>query len=236
MRLSGYSSESLPFDPVNREEFMLPKPIKPVGDHPDFIWSELLNPNDVKPSRLPPKAGVYVAVACDSQGDPIKQPSEPDHSPLPGVVYIGMTGSSYTLQNRFSELARAWRPDSNQATPSHDSRKHYNDDPMAQQAFTVANVRLRFMPLPTFAKQEPVELENLAKSQDLSVNELRSLLSLEKTAEKRVEAMEAGLIQWFKRAYGYIPILNRDDDGTKDERPTEDWIDQHFTDMERRGI
>ena len=194
-----------------------------------------MDPVDVKPANLPAKAGVYVVVACNPQGHPIKQTGEPAHSPLSGVVSVGMTGSSNTLKGRFSALARAWRPNSQQKSPSHGSRTHYNNDPQVQQAFSLAHVRLRYQSSSS-APQNPTELENLAKSHNLTVSDLRILLGCETTADSHVEAMEAGFIQWFKRAYGYIPILNRDDDGTRDKPHTEAWLDEHFADMERHSI
>lgn len=214
----------------------MPEAIKPVGHQPNFIWSELLNPATVKPASLPKKAGVYVVVACDSQGSPIKNLDALAHSALSGVVYIGMTGSNNTLKRRFSALARAWRANSKQQIPSHGSRSHYNSDPRAKKLFLVENVRLRYQALPTATPQDSAGMENFATSQNLSVSDLRLLLGLEKTTDKRVYAMEVGLIQWFKRSYGYIPILNRDDDGAKDEYPTDNWMDLHFTDMEHRAI
>ncbi len=92
--------------------------------------------------------------------------------------------------------------------------------------FDVANVRLRYEPLPT---SSPI-------SQDAVVADLQKIFDPDETADKRVGAMEAGLIQWFKRQYGYIPILNKDDDGAKDALITDTFLDKHFEDMERRGV
>ena len=210
--------------------------IKPVGGPPAFIWSGLLDPNYVKRKDVPKMAGIYVVVAHDTNGKPITQQGEPAHSPLPGVVYVGMTGSRNTLKGRFMALARAWRKNSKQRNPSHGSRKHYNKDSIAQKLFLVGDVRLRYMPLPSDVQSDPLELTQYAQSINRDVKELRTLFGLEKTADKRVEAVEKTHIQWFKRQYDYIPILNRDDDGAHDVVANDLWLKSQIAEMERKGL
>jgi len=198
-----------------------------------FTWSDEFAPEDVVPKNVPQKAGIYLVLAYKN-GLRIAQPGQKLTSALPGVVYVGMTGSKNTLQGRFCRLACAWRQNSNQKTPSHGSRHHYNNDPAAQQLFSVSDVRLTYMTLPT--SEEAPAVEAYADKLGMTAAEWRKMAGIPLTADRYVEAKEASHIQWFKREFGYIPILNRDDDGGKDPYPDDAFYDKHFADLERRGL
>ena len=197
------------------------KHIPSVSAHPKFDWSALLDPVHVRPRDLPATAGIYMVVACDANGTPVTMPNEPPHSQMKGVAYIGLTGKSYTLKNRFAALARAWRPHSKQKKPSHGSREHYNADLKAQALFKVEHVRIRFMPLPTDSKTEPKALTDFATQRGMSTDEFREMFGLGLIGDKLVADSEANSIQWFKKQNGYIPMLNRREEGAGDKPPTD---------------
>ncbi|MCY3018155.1 MAG: hypothetical protein NTW87_03865 [Planctomycetota bacterium] len=197
-----------------------PKPVKPVASNPKFIWSGRLDPVTVKPRDLPATAGIYAVIACDANGEPIKLPNEPARSRMKGVVYIGLTMKSYTLKNRFAALARAWRPKSKQKKPSHGSRDHYNKDGKARKLFKVEHVRIQYMPLPTDPKTDAPVITAVARTLNITTEEFRKVIGLELTGDQLVADSEAMAIQWFKRQHGYIPMLNRREEGLGDKPPT----------------
>lgn len=197
------------------------KPIKPVNPGQKFEWSALLNPADVKPKDLPDRAGIYAAVVCDSNGNPRSLPGEPPGSSMRGVVYIGMTGKNNTLKKRFAALARAWRTNANWKSPPHGSREHYSEDLNAQKLFGVGEVRIQYMELPSDSKKEHQSISTLEKNLGLAEGDFRKLIDLPLIGDKLVGDMEAIKIQAFKRIVGYIPILNRDEEGKGDKPPTD---------------
>ncbi|MGB7160106.1 MAG: hypothetical protein WBD40_18715 [Tepidisphaeraceae bacterium] len=196
------------------------KPVTPVASNPKFVWSKPLDPMVVKPRDLPATAGIYAVIACNAKGEPIKMPNEPANTLMKGVGYIGLTMKSYTLKNRFAALARAWRPNSKQKKPSHGSRDHYNSDANAKKLFKVEHVKIQYMPLPTDLKEDAPEITKFAKTLNMTAEEFRTKMGLERTGDKLVAESEAMAIQWFKRQYGYIPMLNRREEGAGDKPPT----------------
>lgn len=197
------------------------RPIKPVSPSNKFKWSTLLDPANVKPKDLPNKAGIYKAVVCDSNGGPKSLPGEPQNSPMKGVVYVGMTGKNNTLKNRFCDLARSWRTNAKWTKPPHGSRIHYDKDPKAQKLFQVAEVRIQYMELPSDAHAEHQAIVDLQNKLGLDEGDVRKIVGLPLTGDNRVADMEAINMQAFKNTGGYIPILNRDEEGRGDKPPTD---------------
>lgn len=203
------------------------KPIKPVNPDAKFKWSALLDPTAVTPKILPDKAGIYVAVVCDTKGNPKSLPGEPPNSLLKGVVYIGMTGKNNALKKRFSALARAWRPNATKLkSMPHGSRGHYEKDPKAKKLFKPAEVRVQYMELPSDPKTEHQPIVDLEKKLGLSAGDFRKIVRLEQTGDKSVADMEAIKMQTFKELVGYIPILNRYEEGKGDRPPTDAEMNQ----------
>lgn len=197
------------------------KRIKPVNSNSKFQWSALLDPNTVKPKDLPERAGIYAVVVCGPNGSPRGLQGEPANSPMKGVVHIGMTGRNNTLKKRFCDLARSWRTNTKWTKAPHGSRAHYDNDKQAQTLFNVADVRIQYMELPSDPKAEHQSITDLEQSLGLNEGDFRKVVGLPLIGDKLVGNMEAIKMQAFKRFVGYIPILNRDEEGKGDRPPSE---------------
>jgi hypothetical protein len=197
-----------------------------------FTWSDWLSPDSVERKSVPERAGIYMLRVVDEHGQPAFLVSQRG-SDLHGVIYIGMTGSSNSLKNRFMSLVRAWKTVSKWKRVPHGSRGHFESDPIAKALLMGHSFQVRYLNLPTAPKAENEAVTDYAKSQGMTVEEFRSATGTYVDHDVPVFAVEAGHIQRFKRECGgKLPMLNRDDDGKNDKLPTDNWMEEHLNQLE----
>ncbi|QYK52896.1 MAG: hypothetical protein KF824_11620 [Fimbriimonadaceae bacterium] len=197
-----------------------------------FTWSDWLSPDCIERKNVPERAGIYMLRAIDNQGEPAFMVDR-EGSDLHGVIYIGMTGSSNSLKNRFMSLVRAWRTVTKWKNAPHGSRAHFESDPVAKALLKGHSFQVRYLNLPTAPKTEDKSVTDYAKSMDITAEEFRSAIGICMDHDERVFAVEAGHIQRFKREFREsLPLLNRDDDGKNDVLPTDEWMDEHLKQLE----
>jgi len=193
-----------------------------------FTWSDWISPDDFKIANVPARAGIYMLRVVNQDGKPVSLMNRKG-SDLDGVIYIGMTGSSNTLKNRLMDLVRAWRTLTNWKAAPHGSRKHFDDDPVAQALLKGHSFQVRFQSLPTAPKTESKELTDFANSKGITAEGFRLATGTSHKHDEHVSAHEEEAIQRFKRENdGKLPILNRDDDGKNNVQPTDEWMDEHL--------
>jgi hypothetical protein len=199
-----------------------------------FTWSEWLSPDYIQRKNVPKRAGIYMLRAVDQQGQPAFLVGR-EGSELNGVIYIGMTGSSNTLKNRFMSLVRAWKTVTKWKRPPHGSRSHFEGDHVATALLKGHSFQVRYLNLPTAPRTENKVVADYAKSNGMTVEEFRAVTRTNVDHDVKVVDFEAGHIQQFKRECGgKLPMLNRDDDGKNDTLPTDEWMDEHLKQLEER--